>query len=375
MPRRGENIYKRKDGRWEGRIYRRTHTGERVYQSVYGKNYREVKDKMSRLKPMEPTGKKLCTMEEAAQMWIQSQSAYWKAGTCAAYRQMLKKYIIPYLGQMDVRQITDRTLLDFIRKVNQRENQKTLSENYMFQICSMVRRIMVYMGRQCDGGIVIPRNPVSSKQVNNMILPSEKSLTVLEEYLNSHCDNDDTCLGLLIALHTGIRIGELSALTWKEIDIREEVLYIRKNLIRVQKAPGSGPKKPKERATQIVEQTPKTSDSIRLIPLPPCLLSILEKRQKDESDYVVSGTKSPWAEPRTIQYRFKHILERCEIEYFNIHMLRHAFATRCVAFGLDLKSLSEILGHSDIQITLKRYVHSTMQQKRMLMQQYDSIVH
>lgn len=372
MPKRGENIYKRKDGRWEGRIRRYSGEKERSYQSVYGKSYREVKEKMYRIRQETPKRESgSCTMEDAARMWVQSQSVYWKAGTYSAYGQILDKYILPYMGQIPVRQITNKVLVEFMGQINRPEAAKTLSGNYMFQICALVRRILIYMNRQYDGGIVVPDNPLSRKQIHNRMMPSETALTVLESYLCSHCDKD-TCLGILLALHTGIRVGELSALTWKDIDLKEEILYIRRNLLRVNKR-----KQPemREPMTQIVEQKPKSSDSIRAIPLPPCLLPVLQRHRKEESAYVISGVKSPWAEPRTIQYRFESILRECRIEYFNFHMLRHAFATRCVANGLDVKSLSEILGHSNVQITLNLYVHSTIRQKRLLMQQYDALVH
>ena len=131
------------------------------------------------------------------------------------------------------------------------------------------------------------------------------------------------------------------------------------------------PSNTKRNITHIIEQVPKTSDSFRTIPIPPQLIPLLQIYKKESSMYVISGTKTPWAEPRTIQYRFMNILKKCKIDYFNFHMLRHAFATRCVAMGLDVKSLSEILGHSNIQITLNLYVHSTIQQKKQFMKQYE----
>ena len=376
MPKRGENIYKRKDGRWEGRIRRGDSMTGRSYQSIYGKSYREVKDKMYFLR--QDSGRELnggnntnYTITEASQLWMKSQAAYWKAGTYSAYQQMLHKYIIPYMGHISIRQITDRTMLEFVEKVNQHGDSKALSGNYMFQICAMIRRIMIYMNKQYDNSLTIPRNPIAAKRTHNIILPSDTSLSVLEDYLCRHCDND-TCLGILIALHTGIRIGELSALIWKDIDLEEEILYVRRNILRVRK---NNRNETEESATQVIEQKPKSSDSVRIIPLPPSLMPMLKKYRKEESDYVICGVKSTWAEPRTIQYRFESILKNCQIEYFNFHMLRHVFATRCVAIGMDVKSLSEILGHSNIQMTLNLYVHSTIQQKRMLMQQYDSVIH
>lgn len=371
MPRRGENIYKRKDGRWEGRIAKGYEGDRRVYQSLYGKSYREVKDKMECFRQELPERRKGGrTLDETAEMWMRVQSEYWKEGTCSTYRQMLNKYVIPHLGRKPVCQITNRVLLEFSTKIASQDGQP-LSRNYIFQICSLVRRIMIYTKKHFDGGITVPENPIKKEQVRNIILPSESTMMILEKYLYENCEKD-TCVGILIAFHTGIRVGELSALMWKDIDLEEGTLYIRKNLLRVHNRRGE--EKP-ENSTKVVSQEPKSSDSARVIPLPPCLITVLKEHRKEESLYVISGIKASWAEPRTIQYRFKSILKKCEIEYFNFHILRHAFATRCVAMGLDVKTLSEILGHSSIQLTLNLYVHSTIQQKRLMMQQYDSVIH
>lgn len=370
MPKRGENIYKRKDGRWEGRIRKHFEDGTKSYQSVYGRSYREVKEKMHLfMQEGQSLGNNRQTLKEAAELWIQSQSSYWKEGTYTSYRQILDKYVIPYLGNIPVRQITNRMLFDFATDLKQREN--ALSRNYVFQICALIRRVMRYLNKQYDADLGIPENPVGREQFPRMFLPSETVLQILSDYLYANSD-DDTCLGILIALHTGIRVGELSGLTWKDIDLEEEILYIRRNLLRVHK---NNEPNTNGNVTKVVSQKPKSSDSVRIIPLPPGLLPVLREHKKEDASYVVSGVKAAWAEPRTIQYRFEKILEKCQIEYFNFHMLRHAFATRCVSMGVDVKSLSEILGHSNIQLTLNLYVHSTIQQKRMLMQQYDFVIH
>lgn len=372
MPKRGENIYRRKDGRWEGRIWKCTASKKKTYQSVYGKSYREVKDKMYQLRQQaRPENQSVHTLSEAAEIWMMSQSVYWKAGTYSAYKRMLQKHIIPYLGNKLINEITNQTLSEFVEKINREQEEGPLSRNYMFQICSMVRRIMIYMSKQYGDGLTIPVNPVNKEQACHVLLPNESTLMTLEKYLYENADQD-TCIGILLALHTGIRIGELSALTWRDIDLEEGILYIRRNILRVYV---ENEEAEKAAITQVVEQKPKSSDSVRVIPLPSCLLTPLRDYRKDESAYVISGVKAAWAEPRTIQYRFRNILKQCQIEYFNFHMLRHVFASRCVSMGLDVKSLSEILGHSSIQLTLNLYVHSSLQQKRMLMQQYDSILH
>lgn len=112
-----------------------------------------------------------------------------------------------------------------------------------------------------------------------------------------------------------------------------------------------------------------------MIPIPPVLLPLLKKHRQDAGEYLIKGKKKPWAEPRTLQYRFTGILRACGLEHFNFHMLRHAFATYCIAGGFDVKTLSEILGHSSVQITLNLYVHSNMQRKRKLMEQFGNYLY
>lgn len=309
------------------------------------------------------------TLSDAVEFWVQSRKNYWKPGTYTVYMQRLTKYILPFFGNMKLNKITEDTMECFASYLASLSNTTPLSENYISQICGTVRRILIYMEEKYHCSTFIPSNPVAKGRSRKIILPSTDSLRTLEQYLLIHCE-EDTCLGILIAFHTGIRIGELSALTWRDINLEEGLIYIRKNILRVKDA--NAHQSPDCKMTQIINQSPKTSDSSRIVPLPQKLITLLWQYQKAISSYVVSGVKNPWAEPRTIQYRFRNILDKCRIEYFNFHMLRHAFATRCVSMGLDVKSLSEILGHSSIQITLNLYVHTTIQQKKQFMSQYDS---
>lgn len=371
MSKRGENIYKRKDGRWEGRMKENIDfSGSYRYRSVYGKTYKEVKEKMNAMK--QAPADNLCqdTVEQAAWLFMQTGKNDWKAGTYTAYYQLLKKYVLPHLGNMKLKEINSRKLENFSILIKEETKENPLSKNYLSQICEIVRRIIIYMNKRHDQEIPVPVNPITKTHLQQTELPSESSLMILEEYLFAHCI-EDTCLGVLMAFHTGIRIGELSALKWGDIDMEENMIYIRHNLLRVREE-GIEDSIGKH-STQVIEQSPKTIDSVRAIPIPPRLVPLIVKYRKEDSMYVISGEKKPWAEPRTIQYRFKKILHKCDIQYFNFHLLRHAFATRCVSKGLDLKSLSEILGHSNIQMTLNLYVHSTIQQKKRLMELYDAI--
>lgn len=323
---------------------------------------------------MRKNGNRICRKKnmifsDAAQLWMQSQEQYWKPGTYSVYSQLLNKYILPYFSNTKITRITNQSMDDFASYIIAQSENKNLSSNYVSQICEIILRILAYVDKKYQCKILLPDNPTVKKRSAQIMLPGDNSFMALEHYLLTHAEQD-TCLGILIAFHTGIRIGELSALTWNDIHLEEEIIYIRKNILRVKETEDI--QNTMNKMTHIIEQSPKTSDSVRIIPIPPKLLPLLRQYRKETSDYVINGIKKPWAEPRTIQYRFQSILKKCEIEPFNFHMLRHGFATRCIAMGLDVKSLSEILGHSNIQITLNLYVHSTARQKRHLMEQYDS---
>lgn len=371
MPRRGENIYKRKDGRWEGRIIvEDSRNNGRQYKSVYGKTYKEVKEKMNTVRKTPHVRNSAChvTVAEAALLWLNAGKNTWKSGTYTIYCQMIHKYIIPCLGDILLEKMNNHVMENFLALLMNKEAGKELSKNYLFQICGLVERILGYMKKQCGYEIMIPDNPVAKKTAHQIFLPGEYALSVLEKYLFKNYGND-TCLGILIAFHTGIRLGELSGLMWRDIDMKERVIYIRRNILRVRE--NGADDSATNHKTQIIEQAPKTCESMRVIPIPSRLYDLLSVSRKEDTAYIISGKRKAWAEPRTIQYRFKKILKECDIEYFNFHMLRHAFATRCVAMGLDIKSLSGILGHSNIQMTLNLYVHPSIQQKRLLMEKYD----
>lgn len=368
MPKRGENIYKRRDGRWEGRIKHAAYLPDgRKYQSVYGKTYGEVKRKLDEAKQEKRFANGRCTvrMEEAVNIWYADKREEWKESTYAAYRQTVEKYIIPGLGEQPLYRINNQVMAAFVADIRRQNKGQDLSGVYLSYICGVVQRVMIHIQKKTGENLEIPANPVSVDKRPKTMPPGTRELSVLEGYLLKNRE-DNTCLGILTALHTGLRIGELCALTWKDIDLETGILHVRSSIQRVHDYDSPGKK------TKLVVVTPKTSCSVRDIPIPPVLLTALSSCRKDFSNKLVDGARGDWMDPRTLQYRFRKILEKCSIDYFNFHMLRHAFATRCMEKGFDSKSLSEILGHSSIQITLNLYVHSTLQQKRRLMNLVDS---
>ena len=169
-------------------------------------------------------------------------------------------------------------------------------------------------------------------------------------------------------MSTGIRIGELCALQWGDFDLERGNVIIRKNLQRIRNAElQNRAQKDEVSKTQVCIQMPKTASSIRIIPLADGLTDLLRANRKSPEKYLIPGRKREWVDIRTLQYRFSAILKKCRIQPFHFHLLRHAFASRCVELGCNIKSLSEILGHSSVQITMNIYVHSSTKQKKDMM--------
>lgn len=174
-------------------------------------------------------------------------------------------------------------------------------------------------------------------------------------------------LGILITLYGGLRIGELCALQWRDIHFESGTLQVSKTILRIQKEDRDKGKK-----TQVLISRPKTDSSNRLIPLPGFLLEFLRNFRQESELYLITGTKF-YLEPRMCLEKYKKILETAGLESHTFHTLRHTFATRCVEKGFDPKSLSEILGHANINTTLQNYVHPSIDLKKEQMDRLEQI--
>ena len=171
-------------------------------------------------------------------------------------------------------------------------------------------------------------------------------------------DTDRYKFGVLLSLYTGIRIGELCALRWEDISIPTATLKVRKTMQRIQDTDVATTTK-----TKVIVTEPKSQCSVRDIPLPQFIVDIAEKFVDHPKAFVLSGDKNRYIEPRTMQNHFKAYVKESKIEDANYHALRHTFATRCIEVGFEIKTLSEILGHANVNITLNRYVHSSFDLK------------
>lgn len=368
MPRKGENIYKRKDGRWEGRYIKgRSDTGKAIYGYVYAHSYREVKSKLmfsiQTTVTNHPNSAKLelpkqtNTFGDLADLWMKSIKPQVKESTYRKYYNSLKNYVLPVLENEQLAEISYSTLEQFASNllVSGGQKKEGLSPKTVTDIMSMVRLIMQYANKSgfdtgCSGtGINVKQEP------KELIILTTSEQEQLQQYL---CDNlTNKNLGVLICLYTGIRIGEICALKWEDISLDDKQIKIHHTMQRLQCENHST-------KTKIIITTPKSKCSIRVIPLPDVIVDLMKDNFCNNSGYVLTGKSEKFIEPRTMQNHFKRVLIECKIREVNYHALRHTFATRCVELGFDAKSLSEILGHASVNITLNRYVHPSMELKR-----------
>ena len=167
-----------------------------------------------------------------------------------------------------------------------------------------------------------------------------------------------TNLGILICLYTGLRLGEICALRWEDISLPEQTIHVHQTMQRIQD------KKTEGRKTKVIITTPKSSCSIRTIPIPDDLADLIRSHGVQKCGYFLTDSETTYLEPRTMENRFKRVLDAIDTDPINFHALRHTFATKCVELGFDVKTLSVILGHASVNITMNRYVHPSMKMKK-----------
>lgn len=375
MPRKGENIYKRKDGRWEGRyIKSRTGTGKIAYGYVYAKTYRETKAKLQEktsLNKSQPAVSAVTSQDlfsSIASDWFESIESQTKESTRNKYLNMLNSYILPLYGDQTLDSIT----YDFIEShcnlllVSGGKNGNGLSAKTVTDVLSIIRNVLKFAIRKgmyvpCDGSAI---------QVKRTAMPMRVlSKTEQEQLCKYILAEPEPCnIGILVCLFTGLRVGEICALRWEDVSFLDQTIHVHHTLQRVQNKLGKGSK------TKIVVTTPKSACSIRTIPIPDELSKVLVAYKKSSSGYLLTNDVSRFVEPRTMQNRFKKVLKLNGIESANFHAIRHTFATRCIEVGFDVKSLSEILGHATVNITMNRYVHPTLELKKENMKKLSSLL-
>ena len=366
MPRKGENIHKRKDGRWEGRYIKMyADNGKAIYGSVYAKTYQEVKRKLILAVQnvmLEQTilNENKMLFREILYEWLNSKRLQLKEQTYTKYLYLIENHLLPQIGNVNIKKLSSLSINRFLveKSVSGRLDRKGgLSPNYIRTISFIISSALDYAVKReyispLNGEI---KKPPNIKKTVEVFSVSEQSK--LEDFLLT--DLDDKKLGVLVSLYTGLRIGELCGLKMNDIDLENRTIHIQRSVERIRNIGTTC-----ENKTSLTICDVKTMSSNRIIPIPQNLIEILSFYKKQEREFLVKGNTYEYIDPRTYQYTFQKYLKKANVKNVNFHVLRHTFATRCIESGMDTKSLSELLGHSSVSITLNTYVHSSLELKQ-----------
>lgn len=290
-------------------------------------------------------------------IWLKDQKTYKKYSTYSNYCNIVHNQIVPNIGEIETDQLNDDILQEFV--LNQLDHGRCdgaggISQKYVKDIIAVLK-----LSLKKEISIQLPYCP--PKEVE--IFDKSDQITLIN-HLQSEITNKN--FGILLTIHTGLRIGELCALKWSDINFDIQTLHVNKTMIRTYT---------KEDGSKLHITSPKTRSSLRSIPLNKWIMQYAVLLRGQDEDYVISG-KAKSCEPNKYRLYYNRTLENLNLPHHKFHALRHTFATRCIECGCDYKSLSQILGHSNVSITMNLYVHPQMELKRkcveMLADYYNS---
>lgn len=367
MSRKGENIFKRRDGRWEARYIHHYENGKPKYHYLYASSYNEARAKRQYAISMigaEDVSLPQNSFEKVARQWLGSVRVSVKESTYTRYHRTVEKYLLPRFAELDVSELDHFRINDFTGHLLECGGLRggALSPKSVADILCVLKAIIEF--GEINGLVFGNTSGIRFPQ------RSKKSVKIIDKNARAQLEcalmdaEDSTGIGVLFALFAGLRIGEICGLRWSDVDLRRRTVTISRTVERIADL------NPDDmRRTKLIISAPKTESSARVIPLPRFLAERLAAARGDhgDEDFILTGKPSP-TEPATFYGRYKTMMRRHELEGYSFHALRHTFATRCIEKGFDTKSLSEILGHSSISTTLSFYVHPTLEQKRAQME-------
>lgn len=365
MARKGENITQRKDGRWEARYIKHYENGKAVYGYLYGYSYKEAFQKKKEMQSVSLSSEKTrVSFSVLIEAYLRQKQYQVKESTFAHYKYLIDTHVRPYFERYKLSELSSLLLEQYI--YNELSQGKLcgnggMSPKSVKDVLSLLKSIIKYgieKGFLSEKAILGIKSPKVTKK--NIEILSEQERTLLETRVITA---NNMYFGIYLCLYTGLRIGEICALTWGDIDENNACININKTVTRIPNVENCNAK------TKLIMGAPKTVSSVRVIPLSPKLARMISDRKPAniaESAFFLTGTLK-LIEPRNYYERYKNLLAECGIEHHTFHALRHSFATRCIEKGFDAKVLSEILGHADVKITLDRYVHPSLERKRQCM--------
>ena len=354
MGRKGESIFKRKDGRYEGRYIKEYINNKAVYGYVYGKTYNECKKKKNLVSINKPKKKynSKKTLNDLINSFLNNKRNI-KESTYMRYYNLINEHIRYDIGNINISKLNSKIVNDYlINKLNSGKLDKTggLSNNTVYDIRNILKQVFK------ENNIDINLIKISKKIGLGKCLYFKEKELLFNTLIN---DNTSISIGILLSLMLGLRLSEVCGLKLSDIDLDNKVIKIERIISRVK----SNNTKYK---TKLIVSSPKTDNSIRIIPIPDKIynnLLILKNSNNDNNNYYLLTLNNNFMNPRTFYNKYKKIMKKLNLDY-SYHTLRHTFASNLIETGIDYKSLMELLGHSNITTTMNIYVHPTIENKR-----------
>ena len=291
--------------------------------------------------------------------WLLEKKDYIKESTYANYSNNIFNHIIPKLGNYYLNELNHKVIQDFLLELSKngrKDNTGGLAEKTIKDITIIIKgSIKKGINEDKIKHIELTFNYPKDNKENKLYVLTKREQNKITNYVLENINSRN--VGLLISLYSGIRIGELCALRWEDVDFKKNCLTINKTIQRVYI------KDKNKNISKVIITTPKTKNANREIPINKDFLEILKKVKSDKKHYIITGNEK-YIEPRTYRKYFNKILDELRIKHFNFHSLRHTFATNCISLGVDYKTVSELLGHANVNITLNLYVHPRYSQKK-----------
>jgi len=290
--------------------------------------------------------------KQVLEEWLINKEKTTKTTTFYKYQSVIEKNINPILGNIVFKKIKNEDISNFF------DNKMiiTLSDSTKNLLLVIINSSIKY-GVDKKYRKSFPVLKVKIKQPKaRIVYLTKKEQSILEKYINDNFNLRN--LAILMDLYTGLRIGELCALQWSDIDFVNNTISISKTVQRIKDNDINSNTK-----TKLIITEPKTEHSVRTIPIPKFLIEILKKYRSNEDIYIFTKSNKP-KDPRALEKYFKDLLSKCGIRDLVFHSLRHTYATRSREAGIDIKILSELLGHSSYKITLDIYVHTSLDFKK-----------
>ena len=293
------------------------------------------------------------TFDKGCDLYLAFKENNIKKSTYYNYKYTIEKYFRKDLGNKTLSDLLEFDFNSYIKsKKDSLENDKQNVNDLIIRLKSILRFLRK---RFKDFRIELDLISTSKNEIAEIDVFSDKERNRLSNYLLK--SDRPKNLGMLISLYSGLRIGEICGLKWSDIDFENQLIYVQRTVQRLYFT---------DKKSRTIVTSPKTQKSKRKVPISKTIISKLKSSSKlyPKDSYILTGKTDKYTEPLVYRYTYRQILKTCKVGYKKFHCLRHTFATRCIRVGMDIKSLSEVLGHANIGITLSIYVHSSYEIKK-----------